>query len=613
MRFALACCLSAAIAPSALAQYNITLYGMPDFDQRRSALPNDGAAYCAPTAATDLLAYATNHGLPSLMNGPRNWQLQQHYDDVTFALLAVGSFMETDPVDGTTGAWHSGLSDFVDASVPGKFTVTATYVTPQYSQVTPFWMYVNLFGGGLVTICYGRYELQGDMTWDRVSGHCVAINGVHDANQDPAEMRWRNPGGGDSDLTQQSLFATSIFDVTPDTLTTGSGDFWMWEILTSATDGQRRFMDGYLTLKPTFVLTPSNTGVVAFLKPFKLTSDPGPIETFFQPPPGLTFKSVAIHPDQSKMFALAADASGLLRTMLVPLILNESYVQIDQAPGTDGALCTSRHGDIYIATNSTASPIRVLHGETGALLGDLVPPAPVSSMDYNDDNDTLALLVPSQQKVLIAPRLLGAAVELTFPSTLVLGASPSIAVGGSDSPFDGRYLVRGTTHIYQLAPEPGTRRLILEEAIQVPGVPSPTGFAISDIGSLIVSDGIRLVEVIKTGGTWGQRPGSDFTGMPSGPRIALSRSRSNFDPALHRDWNFVIDNPPGREEVDPRCPADFDGDGDLGTDADIEAFFACLAGNCCALCGSADFNGDGDLGTDADIEAFFRVLAGGPC
>jgi hypothetical protein len=30
-------------------------------------------------------------------------------------------------------------------------------------------------------------------------------------------------------------------------------------------------------------------------------------------------------------------------------------------------------------------------------------------------------------------------------------------------------------------------------------------------------------------------------------------------------------------------------------------------------CGSADFNGDGDIGTDADIEAFFRVLGGGHC
>jgi hypothetical protein len=61
------------------------------------------------------------------------------------------------------------------------------------------------------------------------------------------------------------------------------------------------------------------------------------------------------------------------------------------------------------------------------------------------------------------------------------------------------------------------------------------------------------------------------------------------------------------------CSADFNNDGDIGTDADIEAYFACLAGTCCATCGSADFNGDGDVGTDADIESFFRVLAGGAC
>jgi hypothetical protein len=61
--------------------------------------------------------------------------------------------------------------------------------------------------------------------------------------------------------------------------------------------------------------------------------------------------------------------------------------------------------------------------------------------------------------------------------------------------------------------------------------------------------------------------------------------------------------------------ADFNCDGDIGTDADIASFFACLAGTCpAAPCtNSADFNADGDLGTDADIEAFFRVLAGGNC
>jgi hypothetical protein len=66
----------------------------------------------------------------------------------------------------------------------------------------------------------------------------------------------------------------------------------------------------------------------------------------------------------------------------------------------------------------------------------------------------------------------------------------------------------------------------------------------------------------------------------------------------------------------PNCgTSDFNGDGDFGTDADIEAFFACLGGSCCATCyaGGSDFNADGDFGTDQDIESFFRVLAGGPC
>jgi hypothetical protein len=61
------------------------------------------------------------------------------------------------------------------------------------------------------------------------------------------------------------------------------------------------------------------------------------------------------------------------------------------------------------------------------------------------------------------------------------------------------------------------------------------------------------------------------------------------------------------------CSADFDGDGSVATDADIGAFFECLAGSCCPRCGSADFNADGTAATDADIESFFRVLAGGPC
>jgi hypothetical protein len=79
-------------------------------------------------------------------------------------------------------------------------------------------------------------------------------------------------------------------------------------------------------------------------------------------------------------------------------------------------------------------------------------------------------------------------------------------------------------------------------------------------------------------------------------------------------WRLLI--PAGNSLCGPVCgSADFDCDGDVGTDADIEGFFACLGGTCPAppCTNSADFDADGDVGTDADIEAFFRVLGGGDC
>jgi hypothetical protein len=92
--------------------------------------------------------------------------------------------------------------------------------------------------------------------------------------------------------------------------------------------------------------------------------------------------------------------------------------------------------------------------------------------------------------------------------------------------------------------------------------------------------------------------------VPSGAYATRTASRMGFiGPII----NPVLPPPCGT--------SDFNGDGDFGTDADIEAFFACLGGSCCATCfvGGSDFNGDGDFGTDQDIESFFRVLAGGNC
>jgi trimeric autotransporter adhesin len=131
------------------------------------------------------------------------------------------------------------------------------------------------------------------------------------------------------------------------------------------------------------------------------------------------------------------------------------------------------------------------------------------------------------------------------------------------------------------------------------------------------------------GGVWaamangGAGAGGMYRAAGAGSAIVeVIRTLSNGDLGVGGVFT-IVGNPEGQGGVTAnyiarwacaRCGSpDFNGDGDIGTDADIEAFFACLGGNCCATCGSPDFNGDGDIGTDADIESFFRVLGGGSC
>jgi len=115
-----------------------------------------------------------------------------------------------------------------------------------------------------------------------------------------------------------------------------------------------------------------------------------------------------------------------------------------------------------------------------------------------------------------------------------------------------------------------------------------------------------------TARTYGwQLPGTD--GLPD-VRVRVVAKDLRFQNSSAESGPFVISA--GQVTNPDLCgTSDYNGDGDFGTDQDIEAYFACLAGFCCPTCwqGGSDFNGDGDFGTDEDIEAFFRVLSGAPC
>ena len=113
-----------------------------------------------------------------------------------------------------------------------------------------------------------------------------------------------------------------------------------------------------------------------------------------------------------------------------------------------------------------------------------------------------------------------------------------------------------------------------------------------------------------------ETPPYSGTGTPvltiTGATAAVAGS---YTAVAYNDCATVESDPALLTVGSPCGSTDFDGDGDEGTDADIEAFFSVLSGGVCptGTCGTTDFDGDGDEATDSDIEALFRAIAGGPC
>ncbi|HYE63752.1 MAG TPA: choice-of-anchor tandem repeat NxxGxxAF-containing protein [Phycisphaerales bacterium] len=199
---------------------------------------------------------------------------------------------------------------------------------------------------------------------------------------------------------------------------------------------------------------------------------------------------------------------------------------------------------------------------------------------------------------------------------------------------------------------PGNFSLVMRSGDPAPGLPgvSPTAFldvCLSPAGHIAFLTTLTGTGVTSTNNTalWGRTSAGQVTllarkgvpfefapGQTITPDAILLNSLTGGEdgkPAAVNDDNqvaFLLYVSPTAAAVGvlahvdavppPPCgTADFNGDGDTGTDQDIEAFFACIGGHCCPTCfeGGSDFNADGDAATDQDIEAFFRVLGGHAC
>ncbi len=634
---------AAGLAP-ARADDGCSIYrvGMPDFDQVRRAafpimgLPGNGAMYCAPTSATNMIGYLDRLGFPNFMGGDDwNWYSAGGYTQSTISIQLMGAFMGTDPVDGTTNGF-AGLRDFVDAFYPDEFNVT--FWDSANFGPTPLGLRNIMKMGGLAYICYGRYSLEpasGNLPARRVrrGGHCVTLTEVINACTDPV-LGYRDPGtGGDSD-TNQSGFATTRWDVRSWT-TLWAGDADDTPILRTNyildgtfNDGRLRAIDGARIIWPIEGLSVDATEGILSVQKFVdlnlgLTNGVQPTHLLLPAIQRVREAAARVHRHPALPYAVVAldgdttgrDQPGLWRCELP----TGEWLRIAPMPPGGGGGCFGPDGRFFFGipggvrgVNCDApgeSPVEFQTREHVLLA------CATGDPDWNGDSDLsdyplFSLTRSSAGGVFIAvgdvngdgcgpfePRPLPTAIQV--PEGCDLDASP----------IDGTLLVapHGSRTVYRIARLPGTPDWSLVETITLPCVPKGVHFDAK--GRLVFTcDGIvNVLQKNPANGQWEPKADSRWHGREGGDAFVLSRGRQSPSHWANSRGNFNID--PVRDPAEigerstPDCLADFNRDGFVDF-FDFADFVLCFEGDATGCPANNPANIVLDMDNDGFVDFF---------
>ncbi|MHC4990454.1 MAG: hypothetical protein ACYTGC_05685 [Planctomycetota bacterium] len=546
---------------------------VPDFDQRRTALPNSGNMYCVPTSASNWTAYLANHGYPT-MGVPGNWQDQSRYNDVSNRIEIKGILMNTDPGDpdpdigggGTSGSnAKAGLETWIDAIGEGEnFLVTQFYADDEFAP-----LYTNLvvagLNGGLVMLRYGRYvdvppppNAAGGGLFARTGGHVTSLVGSRDYFLPTASVRWRDPASDEGNLNTQSTFTTNSSDVVNVTAIF-DGHERTQSRLVDFNSGPR-FIDGYTAIWPKFGLTTCCDEIA--LAPV----NPIPFSPGFDPPAQIVFPNtlldICVHPELTRYFALTAAVAGGAKATLweADPLTGESNPVL--TPPNPVAMAFGRRGELYLVAEGGAS-LLVIHPDADPPLQfALSLPAPVDALDYDDLNDEVICLSSATSQVLRIP--FGEDPGITPmqipPDSVLLAGECSIAV----DPTTRHYWLASTESSLVYALAPGSAPGMLTVARVIDTGPPPTAgsdsIQVDRHGHVRLSRGGQLVEYEPSEVGWVLDVDSPFQGLPVGKILCMARGRTNWNPKTMTGpahENFVPTEFPTPE---PDCAGDVNGD-----------------------------------------------------
>jgi len=627
-------------AGTATAQCSVYRLNVPDFDQRRDpapgimGLPGNGGCYCVPTSVMNWFAYISNNGYPDLLNGPRNWQSNTHYNDVTgfLGLLGLPALMNTsDGVDpngcGTNGTgFTNGARGWLDSFYDDEFVVF-TVGPIGTDTLTPQDLYEMMAFGGLIAMSYSRWTafpanvpIMGlpQRFVRQPVGHCVTLTRVTDACGPNPRVWYRDPAGFDGPDTDQSQFVTQISDLAavPYFYAGDSTTFpilrtmWLFADISSNVS----MLDSARVITPIHGLTASpQLGEVSIMGMWNFDDLTILPPTSHQIPGATSVVSLAMSPRPG------ASAAVLVRTRVHRLVMLESNNGAANPPESrpladlagPGPMVFDRNGRLHVYDNmalrrldTTTSPATVL----GATSLTRVPIAAAA----NDRAGEIVLLLPS---ILGGPPAAAGSVDEEgggymdedFPPWCTVDPQSTIAVGPSGAIY---VATPSTNSIYRLVRSSTggfTGTVITHSSIV-----QPRNLHCTHRERLVFTSGavgapqtVVVLGFSESSGQWLPEPNARLAGQPAGPIFTVAISRQYRDDLIDIDTveniPLPLDNGPGV----PDCIADFDANGTVAV-PDIFAYLSMwFSGDLLA-----DVNYDDEV-TVPDIFAFLSAWFAG--
>ncbi len=554
------------VAGLAQAQCDVYRDGIPDFDQQRFNVPNNGLNYCVPTSGCNLLAYIAAHGdyrVFSFFGPAGEFQLQSHVAEVTSEINTLAGRMNTDANDGTNrDDARDGLQSLLNSRAPDTYTVSVVF-----GHIRAIDLYDKMSDGRMVMICYGFYQPDGSGRYSRNGGHCMALTGIADACGGSliAKLRFRDPDD-DGNLATQSTFTSRVSNAIQEVLPTSSGTIQRLQ-LTSLGLGSTtlRCLDTVTSIRAAHMVWPWPTQGLwsrAFLNGI-LTQVQGGLQQTYPTGNGRPIVGSVFAADGDTMFYTTTQPNPNAATPLYRQSVTDGTATLLLNINAPTPLATDRFGDLYFHEIGQIKRYDT-SGATLVQLGGVTPNdgQMPDVLRWDDVHDQLVAITQSTRNLLLYSR--GLALLATHP--IPAGIAPEGTLCGDVDPPHSAYIVgsNASGFFYDLRVNPLAAALSVAQSVSISGVTGIRSLQVGDGGRLYVMTNVGEREFVRnaSSGLWEPTTTPQFGSVPITNTMMISHGRDNYDPALYSGpaWRNVYVAEPASTSI-RECPADQDMNG----------------------------------------------------